>query len=148
VLRDAILNCFRDAGVDPDRKKTWGLKPPRFADLKLTLESLAQDSKNPSRRIASAVGSHISTVFGFNTFRATGLDLDWEQILSSESHTYIVQLKGLEHLLERVTTELLLWNLVGYIESLGPGPLRCMVLLDEAHRLSFASNSPVEKLLR
>src|SRR5262249_23226894 len=35
-----------------------------------------------------------------------------------------------------------------YIESMGPGDLRCMVLLDEAHRLSFASNSPVEKLLR
>jgi DNA phosphorothioation-dependent restriction protein DptH len=94
------------------------------------------------------VASHISTVFIFNTFRATGLDLSWKKILSEGGHTYIIQLKGLENLLERVVTELLLWNLIGYIESMGPGDLRCMVLLDEAHRLSFASNSPVEKLLR
>jgi DNA phosphorothioation-dependent restriction protein DptH len=148
ILRDAILDAFLNVGIDARSKKTWTLKPPRFNDLKLTLETIAQDKDHPSRRFAAAVASHISTVFVFNTFRSTGLDLSWETILSRGGRTYIVQLKGLEHLLERVVTELLLWNLIGFIESLGPGPLRCLVLLDEAHRLSFASNSPVEKLLR
>src|SRR3954453_13233674 len=31
---------------------------------------------------------------------------------------------------------------------MGPGPLRCFVVLDEAHKLSFDRGSPVEKLLR
>jgi len=109
---------------------------------------MGHDKRNPLRKYALAVASHISTVFIFNTFRATGLELSWNKILSEGGRTYIVQLKGLENLLERVVTELLLWNLIGYIESMGPGDLRCMILLDEAHRLSFASNSPVEKLLR
>lgn len=148
VLRDAILQAFLDAGIDPKSKTTWALKPPRFGELKLTLDAIAQDKDDPARKIASAVAAHISTVFVFNTFRATGLELDWHRVLSSGGHTYIIQLKGLEHLLEHVVTELLVWNLIGYIESLGPGSLRCLILLDEAHRLSFASNSPVEKLLR
>src|SRR5437016_10922571 len=42
----------------------------------------------------------------------------------------------------------MLWNLIGYIESLGPSPLRCFVVLDEAHKVSFSAGSPVEKLLR
>ena len=148
ILRDAILETFANVGIDAKTKKTWFIRAPRFGDLKLTLDSIAQDKRNPARKFASAVASHISTVFVFNTFRATGLDLSWERILSEGGHTYIVQLKGLENLLERVVTELLLWNLIGYIESIGPGELRCMVLLDEAHRLSFAASSPVEKLLR
>jgi DNA phosphorothioation-dependent restriction protein DptH len=149
LLRDAVIRTFEDAGIDPKDKKTWVQhQPPRFNELKLALDSIAKDKDDPGRRYAAAVASHISTVFVFNTFRATGLDLDWGKILSAEAMTYIVQLKGLEHLLERIVTELLLWNLVGYVESLGPGPLRCVILLDEAHRLSFASNSPVEKLLR
>ena len=148
ALRDAILQTFRDAGVDPQVKRTWASKPPRFSDLKAVLEDLALSKDSPSRRYTSAVASHISTVFVFNTFRASGVSVDWETILTSGPRTYIIQLKGLEHLLERVVTELLLWNLIGFLESLGPGPLRCMVLLDEAHRLSFAANSPVEKLLR
>ena len=45
-------------------------------------------------------------------------------------------------------TEFLLWNLIGFIEAIGPGPLRCFVVLDEAHKLSFDRGSPVEKLLR
>jgi DNA phosphorothioation-dependent restriction protein DptH len=42
----------------------------------------------------------------------------------------------------------MLWNLIGFIEAMGPGPLRCFVVLDEAHKLSFDRGSPVEKLLR
>lgn len=60
----------------------------------------------------------------------------------------ILQLKGLENSLEGAVTELLLWNLIGFVESLGPGPMRCFVILDEAHKLAFSPGSPAEKLLR
>jgi DNA phosphorothioation-dependent restriction protein DptH len=54
----------------------------------------------------------------------------------------------LEHSLESAVTEFLLWNLIGYVEALGPSSLRCIIVLDEAHKLSFDRGSPVEKLLR
>ena len=101
VLRDAILETFASVGIDPKTKNTWSTRPPRFDDLKLTLDAMAEDKRNPVRKYASAVSSHISTVFIFNTFRATGLDLSWEKILLERGHIYIVQLKGLESLLER-----------------------------------------------
>jgi DNA phosphorothioation-dependent restriction protein DptH len=148
VLRDSLLEAFRDAGIEPEVKRTWRGAPPRFSDLKRALEEAASSADPSLRRYASSVASHISTVFVFNTFRANGLAIDWQTIVDSPPRTYVIQLKGLEHLLERVVTELLLWNLIGFLEGLGPGPLRCVVVLDEAHRLSFASNSPVEKLLR
>jgi DNA helicase HerA-like ATPase len=84
----------------------------------------------------------------FNTFRPTGQRLAWGDLLAAENRVVVLQLAGLEHSLERAVTEFLLWNLIGYIEALGPGPLRCFVVLDEAHKLSFDRGSPVEKLLR
>jgi DNA helicase HerA-like ATPase len=69
-------------------------------------------------------------------------------MLESHNRVVIIQLQGLEHSLERAVTEFLLWNLIGFIEAMGPGPLRCFVVLDEAHKLSFDRGSPVEKLLR
>jgi DNA phosphorothioation-dependent restriction protein DptH len=103
---------------------------------------------NAQARFAASAASHIATVFVFNTFRAKGEKLAWSDILQGENRAVILQLKGLEHSLERAVTEFLLWNLIGFIEALGPGPLRCFVILDEAHKLSFNAGSPVEKLLR
>src|SRR5262249_10484666 len=85
-------------------------------------------------------------VFVFNTFRQNGQKLAWSDILRSDNRTVIIQLKGLEHSLERAVTEFLLWNLIGFIEALGPAPLRCFVILDEAHKLSFNPGSPVDEV--
>ena len=64
-------------------------------------------------------------------------------ILSSNT-PWIIQLGGLEHSVATATTELL-WNLFGYFESIRSCSLQCYVHLDEAYRLSFDSNSPIEK---
>ena len=81
-------------------------------------------------------------------FRPSGQKLAWTEMLAARNRVVIIQLQGLEYSLERAVTEFLLWNLIGFIEALGPGPLRCFVILDEAHKLSFNPGSPVEKLLR
>jgi len=83
-----------------------------------------------------------------DTFRESGQRLAWTDMIRSAGRTFIIQLKGLEHSLERAVTEFLLWNLIGFIESLGPGPMRCFVVLDEPHKLSLDRGSPAEKLLR
>jgi len=148
VTRQAVLDVMTDAGITPDVPNSWTSDLPAFGAVQVKLQAYASNPMNAQARFAASAASHISTVFVFNTFRAHGQKLAWSDILRGDNRTVIIQLKGLEYSLERAVTEFLLWNLVGFIEALGPGPLRCFVILDEAHKLSFNPGSPVEKLLR
>jgi hypothetical protein len=148
VLRQAVLEVMADAGIVPNRPDSWEVDLPAFGNIQAKLEAYANNPMNGHGRFAASAASHISTVFVFNTFRQTGQKLAWSDILQADNRAVIIQLKGLEQSLERAVTEFLLWNLIGFVESLGPGPLRCFVILDEAHKLSFNPGSPVEKLLR
>lgn len=148
VLRHAILEVMADAGIFPESRDTWERPLPAFQSVRTKLDAYASMPGNSQRGLAAAVAAHISTVFVFNTFRSNGRSLDWLQLVGVGRPPYIIQLDGLEHSLERVVTEFLLWNMIGFIEAQGPGPLRCFVVLDEAHKLSFGPDSPVEKLLR
>ncbi|MBW3599490.1 MAG: ATP-binding protein [Planctomycetes bacterium] len=148
IVRQAVLDVMADANISPDAPESWEADLPMFNAVQAKLRAYADDPTNAHARSAASAASHISTVFVFNTFRARGQRLAWSELLRSGNRVIIIQLKGLEHSLERAVTEFLLWNLIGYIEALGPGPLRCFIILDEAHRLSFNPGSPVEKLLR
>jgi DNA phosphorothioation-dependent restriction protein DptH len=148
ILRQAVLDVMIDAGIMPGSRTSWNHSPPAFASLQEKLQTYAENPSHPQRRIASSVASHISTMFVFNTFQDNGLSIDWQAMLESGGRVFVIQLKGLEHSLERAVTEFLLWNLTGFIESVGPGPRRCFVVLDEAHKLALVPGSPAEKLLR
>ena len=148
VLRQAVIELLSNSEINAEKEETWQNDPPWFDDLQNQLELFANDRENPQRRIAANVLSHISTVFVFNTFREGGEKLTWKDMTGADGKVFIIQLKGLEHSLERVVTEFLLWNLIGFIESIGPDPLKCFTVLDEAHKLAFDVGSPVEKLLR
>ncbi len=148
VLRQAILDSFEDVGIVRENESTWSNSLPLFECIREKLETIATNPLHPQNSVAATVGSHISTMFVFNTFRPSGLQLSWPNMFSSSNRVFVVQLKGLEFTLEKAVTEFLLWNLIGYIESTGPSPLRCFIVLDEAHRLAFEKGSPVEKLLR
>lgn len=146
ILRDAILDVFYDVGIKPDNPNSWKRRAPAFHHISAKLQSYAADGTNANRRFASSVASHISTLFVFNIFRSAGQRLAWNDLLSNK--ITILGFRGLEASVQRLATEFVLWNLIGHLESLGPQPLRAFIVLDEAHRLSFAENSPVEKLLR
>ena len=148
VLRQAVLDVFSEHGIDQEAPDTWLRELPSFKEIYEQLQRMAANPLYGQSGVAATVASHISTMFVFNTFRSNGLHLAWPDIFRSDARTLIVHLNGLEYSLECAVTEFLLWNLVGYIESNGPSPLQCFVVLDEAHRLSFDRNSPVEKLLR
>jgi hypothetical protein len=148
ILRQAVLDVMTDAGIRPDTPDSWAADLPAFSSIQDKLADYASQPQSPHARFAASAGSHVSTVFVFNTFRATGQKLAWADMLAARNRVVVIQLQGLEHSLERAVTEFLLWSLIGFIEALGPGPLRCFVVLDEAHKLSFDRGSPVEKLLR
>jgi DNA phosphorothioation-dependent restriction protein DptH len=148
VLRQAALDAMAEVGISPDDRDSWVRDLPAFINLQKKLEDYANNPLHPQGKSAGTASSHISTLFVFNTFRSSGLKISWPEMMESDHRLFIIQLKGLEHSLERAVTEFLLWNFIGYIESLGPTGLRCFVVLDEAHKLSFDRGSPVEKLLR
>ena len=148
VLRQAVLDVLSDAGIVTRDSRTWTLASPPFRDVEQKLLHYGDDSDSMTRRAASSAASHISTLFFFDTFRKTGQNLSWSDLLSDRSQVWILQLGGLEASVERAVTEFLLWSLTRYFEVIGPGPLRTFVVLDEAHKLAFGPGSPVEKILR
>jgi len=148
VLRHAVLDVLSDAGIVTRDSRTWTLPSPPFRDVEHKLLQYGEDSDTVMRRAATSAASHISTLFFFDTFRKTGQNLSWSNLLSDRSQVWILQLGGLEASVERAVTEFLLWSLTRYFEVMGPGPLRTFVVLDEAHKLAFGPGSPVEKILR
>lgn len=148
VLREAVLEVLSDAGIVAGVRESWERDLPAFEQVQDKLKDFASNGQKARARYAGAAASHVSTLFVFNTFRPNGQRLAWTDMLRARRRVIVIQLKGLEHSLERAVTEFLLWNLIGFIEAMGPGPLRCFVVLDEAHKLSFDRGSPVEKLLR
>lgn len=147
VLRQAVVEVLADAGILTGDRNTWIEDPPPFRDLDQKLATFANAPDEATRRAASSARSHVSTLFFFNTFRNTGHALQWSHLLAA-NRVSVLQLGGLEPSVERAVTEFLLWSLIRYFELLGPGSLRCYVVLDEAHKLSFGSGSPVERILR
>src|ERR1700733_4496720 len=137
ILREAVLDVLTPSARTSKRPTNQLESPPPFGELQRRLDSYANDPANPNRKLAATVASHISTVFVFDTFRSNGQSLAWADMLRSRGRAFVIRLRGLEHSLEKAVTEFLLWNFIGFIESLGPGPLRCFVVLDEAHKLSF-----------
>jgi DNA phosphorothioation-dependent restriction protein DptH len=148
LLRRAALDLLADSGIVADNPSSWVQSPPPFRDLEQKVSELAAAEDAPTRRAASSAGPHVSTLFFFNTFRKTGHALSWSDLVERRNELWILQLGGLEASVERAVTEFLLWSLIRYFEVLGPAPLRCFVVLDEAHKLAFGPGSPVEKILR
>jgi DNA phosphorothioation-dependent restriction protein DptH len=149
IIRRAVLEVLSDHGIKQHDRTTWNLRAPHFRNVERKLATFADDVGSSNRRVALAAASHISTLFVFDTFRSTGRKLGWDDLIyGTRPQTWILQLGGLESSVERTVTEFLLWNLIRFAEARGPGPLRCFVVLDEAHKMSFAPGSPVEKLLR
>ncbi|HZR32043.1 MAG TPA: DUF87 domain-containing protein [Terriglobales bacterium] len=148
LLRRAVVELLSDSGIVADNPRSWAQCPPPFRDLEQKVSELTAAKDATTRRAAASAGPHVSTLFFFNTFRKTGHALSWSDLLERRNEVWILQLGGLEASVERAVTEFLLWSLIRYFEVLGPAPLRCFVVLDEAHKLAFGPGSPVEKILR
>jgi DNA phosphorothioation-dependent restriction protein DptH len=148
TIRQAALDVLEESGIYAKLPSTWQKSLPRFGLLHKKLADDAYDVTNPDRKTARSAASHVASLFLFDIFRASGVPMKWESLLDRRRQCTIVQLRGLEQNLQRATTEFLLWNLLAYLESSGPQPLRCFVVIDEAHRMPTGNGSAVERLLR
>jgi len=148
TIRQAVLDVLEDAGIHAKVSATWRKPLPRFGLVHKKLAEYTQDLTNSDRKTARSAASHVSSLFLFDIFRASGVSMQWAELLKRGHQCTIVQLRGLEQNLQRATTEFLLWNLLAYLESLGPQALHCFVVIDEAHRIPTGNGSAVERLLR
>ena len=148
LLRDLVIEIFGRFGISRSDRNTWGLPAPSFSDLATLLEETMLDRSDPRCRIAQSLKSHVSTFFIFNTFRSTGRQVSWSEIIETSDSPCILQLKGLEGRTEQVVTEFLLWDLYNFAVKSGEKPLRAFCILDEAHNLSFDRGTAVDRLVR
>jgi DNA phosphorothioation-dependent restriction protein DptH len=139
---------LEEAGIHEKVSESWDKPLPRFGLLYKKLTEYAQDPMNSDRKTARSAASHIASLFLFDIFRNNGITIKWGELLERRQQCIIIQLRGLEQNLQRATTEFLLWNLVAYLESIGPQELRCFVVIDEAHRIPANEGSAIERLLR
>lgn len=148
LLRDLIIELFADFGIVRAEPSTWDQRGPSCSDLNEKLKSIASSQVDKRAGKAPGLKSHISTFFLFDTFRDSGVHVNWESLGQSSSSTLIIQLKGLEDRTQKVVTEFLLWDLYHHLRRRGPHNLDCYCVLDEAHNLSFSSDGPIDKLVR
>ena len=125
IVRQAVLDVMADAGILQNEPDTWSSDLPAFGEVQAKLNDYAGNPQSPQSRFAATAASHVSTLFVFNTFRPSGERLSWTDMLAARNRVVVIQLKGLEHSLERAVTEFMLWNLIGFIEVLEKVNLRC-----------------------
>jgi len=148
AIIEAVENSFSAADISPDDKSSWKKPLPQFNIVHRMLRRIAESDDHHLRNPAKTAYSHISTFFRFNIIRNCGEKLTWKEMIKSKGGTWIVQLKGLDYYVSMIITEMLLWNLINYLQSEGPSEVRFLVILDEAHKLSFDKGTPVEWILR
>lgn len=73
----------------------------------------------------------------------------WEQMLMDSQHwVQILQLKGLARDVQKMVTELVLWDLWDYAQNSGSKNRPIPIVLDEIQNLDHSSDSPIDKMLR
>jgi len=78
----------------------------------------------------------------------TDENFDWEDFDKRNGNVVIIQLTALERDVQKIISELVLWDLWSYKTQNGSKDKPFVVVLDEAHNLDFGSNSPCGKILQ
>lgn len=147
LLREVIVEIYEKRGIYENNPETWKKEPPHLSHLAAVLQLISEDDQDPRQKRAELTFSHISNFFAYNSFNPDGATFSWSKGIDSNEIT-VLQLNGLEGKTQKVVTEFLLWDIYSFFVSRGPNKLSCFLVLDEAHNLSFKSDTPVDKIVR
>lgn len=75
-------------------------------------------------------------------------DFDWSDLDKRNGNVIIIQLTALQSDIQKIISELILWDLWSYKTQNGSKDKPFVIVLDEAHNLDFGSNSPCGKILQ
>ena len=101
--------------------------------------------ENPSSYAQTAL-AQLSVLLDKNPFDESQ-DFDWSDLHKDGGKLFIIQLTGYTKDVQKIITEMILWNLYMYKAQHGSKDKPFAVVLDEAQNLNFSDNSPSTKIL-
>ena len=121
-----------------------GLEKKEVMDLK----DLEQELINQDNAVALNALSQLKVFIDKNPFNSVNT-FDWSDINYPSSAVTVIQLTEIKRDIQRIITEMILWDLWYYKTSHGGNEKQPFaVILDECHNLSFGNDSPCTKILQ
>lgn len=114
----------------------------------MDLSDLEQELINQDTAVASNALSQLKVFIDKNPFDSIN-DFDWSDINYPSSAVTVIQLTGINKDIQKIITEMVLWDLWYYKTSHGGDEKQPFaVILDECQNLSFGNDSPCTKILQ
>lgn len=135
-LGDQQLNAIYNAVIN-------GLK--HHGD-NMDLEKLKDELNSDSIESARTAVSRLNQLLDVNPFNSDD-SFDWSILDTNPGDVIIIQLTGLAKEIQKVVSEIILWDLWYYKEQNGSEKKPFAVVLDEAQNLDFTNSSPCGKIL-
>ena len=118
----------------------------RYGD-EMDLSKLRYELSNNESNHAISLLNNLRSFLDRDLFN-TDDDFDWADFDKRNGNVVIIQLTALERDVQKIISELVLWDLWSYKTQNGSKDKPFVVVLDEAHNLDFGSNSPCGKILQ
>ena len=114
----------------------------------MDLKDLEEELINQDNAVASNALSQLKVFIDKNPFDSIN-DFDWSDINYPSSTVTVIQLTGINKDIQKIITEMVLWDLWYYKTSNGGDEKQPFaVILDECQNLSFGNDSPCTKILQ
>lgn len=114
----------------------------------MDLKDLEQELINQETSVASNALSQLQVFIDKDPFDSIN-DFDWSDINYPSSTVTVIQLTGINKDIQKIITEMVLWDLWYYKTSHGGDEKQPFaVILDECQNLSFGNDSPCTKILQ
>ena len=114
----------------------------------MDLKDLEQELINQDNTVASNALSQLQVFIDKNPFDSVNA-FDWSDINYPSSTVTVIQLTGINKDIQKIITEMILWDLWYYKTSHGGDEKQPFaVILDECQNLNFGNDSPCTKILQ
>lgn len=115
-------------------------------DGKLNLRAFRNELEENESSYAQTALSQLSLLLDKNPFDEAN-DFDWSDLHKDTAKLFIIQLTGYTKEVQKIITEMILWDLYMYKAQHGSKDKPFAVILDEAQNLNFSDSSPSTKIL-
>ena len=115
-------------------------------DGKLNLRTFRNELEEDKSSYAQTALSQLNVLLDKNPFEESK-EFQWDDLHKDGGKIFIIQLTGYTKDVQRIITEMILWDLWNYKTQHGSKDKPFAVILDEAQNLNFGDNSPSTKIL-
>ena len=115
-------------------------------DGKLNLKTFRAELEEDETSYAKTALAQLNLLIDKNPFESNS-KFDWSMLDGNEGKVFIIQLTGFTKDVQKIITEIILWDLWNYKLQNGSKDKPFAVVLDEAQNLNFKDNSPSTRIL-